>query len=76
DYQLSVPYLPEFDGIDLSTPSVEPVRLIFCESSQAGYDAIISEIAPQSDGTCQVTAQEYRASFYDFDNATYPGDVA
>ncbi|HCM7226066.1 TPA: kinase [Klebsiella aerogenes] len=76
DFQLSVPYLHEFDGIDLSTPSVEPVRLIFCESSQAGYDAIVSEIAPQSDGTCQVTAQEYRPSFYDYDNATYPGDVA
>ena len=76
EYQLSVPYLPEFDDIDLSTPSVEPVRLIFCESSQVGYDGIISEIAPQSDGTCQVTAKEYRSSFYDYDNATYPGDIA
>jgi hypothetical protein len=52
------------------------VRLIFCDSSRVGYDAIVSEIAPQSDGTCQVTAKEYRASFYDYDNASYPGDVA
>uniref|UniRef100_UPI0039B4014F host specificity factor TipJ family phage tail protein n=1 Tax=Raoultella ornithinolytica TaxID=54291 RepID=UPI0039B4014F len=76
DYQLSVPYLSEFDAIDFSTPSIEPVRLIFCDSSRVGYDAIVSEIAPQSDGTCQVTAREYRASFYDYDNASYPGDVA
>lgn len=76
DYQLSVPYLSEFDAIDFSTPSIEPVRLIFCDSSRVGYDAIVSEIAPQSDGTCQVTAKEYRASFYDYDNASYPGDVA
>lgn len=76
DYQLSVPYLSEFDNIDFSTPSIEPMRLIFCDSSRIGYDAIVSEIAPQSDGTCQVTAKEYRASFYDYDNAIYPGDIA
>ncbi|HHT5689490.1 TPA: host specificity factor TipJ family phage tail protein, partial [Raoultella ornithinolytica] len=76
DYQLSVPYLSDFDAIDFSTPSIEPVRLIFCDSSRVGYDAIVSEIAPQSDGTCQVTAKEYRASFYDYDNASYPGDIA
>ncbi|HHT4682947.1 TPA: host specificity factor TipJ family phage tail protein [Klebsiella michiganensis] len=76
DYQLSVPYLSKFDKIDFSTASIEPVRLVFCDSSRVGYNAIVSEIAPQSDGTCQVTAKEYRASFYDYDNASYPGDVA
>lgn len=76
DYQLSVPYLSMFDEIDFSTASIEPVRLVFCDSSRVGYNAIVSEIAPQSDGTCQVTAKEYRASFYDYDNASYPGDVA
>lgn len=76
DYQLSVPYLSKFDEIDFSTASIEPVRLVFCDSSRVGYNAIVSEIAPQSDGTCQVTAKEYRASFYDYDNASYPGDVA
>ena len=40
------------------------------------YDAIVEEIAPQSDGTCQVTAKEYLESFYQYDDATYPGDVA
>lgn len=76
DYQLSVHYLSKFDEIDFSTASIEPVRLVFCDSSRVGYNAIVSEIAPQSDGTCQVTAKEYRASFYDYDNASYPGDVA
>ncbi|EPY7018580.1 host specificity factor TipJ family phage tail protein [Klebsiella pneumoniae] len=76
DYQLSVPYLSQFDEIDFSTASIEPVRLVFCDSSRVGYNAIVSEIAPQSDGTCQVTAKEYRASFYDYDNTSYPGDVA
>lgn len=76
DYQLLVSYLSKFDEIDFSTASIEPVRLVFCDSSRVGYNAIVSEIAPQSDGTCQVTAKEYRASFYDYDNASYPGDVA
>ncbi|HEG4357191.1 host specificity factor TipJ family phage tail protein [Klebsiella oxytoca] len=76
DYQLSVPYLSKFVELDFTTPSIEPVRLVFCDSSRVGYNAIVSEIAPQSDGTCQVTAKEYRASFYDYDNASYPGDVA
>lgn len=76
DYQLSVTYLSKFDEIDFSTASIEPVRLVFCDSSRVGYNAIVSEIAPQSDGTCQVTAKEYRASFYDYDNASYPSDVA
>ena len=40
------------------------------------YDAIVEDIAPQSDGTCQVTAKEYLESFYQYDDATYPGDVA
>lgn len=76
DYRVSVPYLPEFDSISFNDPAIEPPRLIFCNSSRAGYDAIVSEIAPQSDGTCQVYAKEYRPSFYDYDTATYPGDVA
>lgn len=75
-YRLSVPHLPEFDNIILGDPAIEPPRLIFCDSSRTGYNAIVSEIAPQSDGTCQVTTKEYRSSFYDYDNATYPGDVA
>ncbi|QQN35699.1 kinase [Rahnella aceris] len=76
DYDMSVPHQSVFDEIVLGHPSIEPPRLIFCDSSRVGYDALITEISPQSDGTCQVTAKEYRASFYDYDNATYPGDVA
>ena len=76
DNELSVPEQPEFSNIMLNNPAIEPPRLIFCESSRVGYSGIISEIAPQSDGTCQVTAKEYRDSFYQYDNATYPGNVA
>ncbi|UIW10295.1 putative tail protein [Flyfo siphovirus Tbat2_3] len=75
DYQLSVPYIPAFDDIDLSSASIEPIRIVFCDSSSVGYNAIISEISPQSDGTCQMTAKEYRESFYEHDTAAYPGDV-
>ncbi|EPO4915546.1 host specificity factor TipJ family phage tail protein [Citrobacter koseri] len=76
DYQVAVPYLLAFDNMILNDPAIEPPRLIFCDSSRVGYNAIISEIAPQSDGTCQVTAKQYKPSFYDYDNATYPGNVA
>ncbi|WKM72876.1 host specificity factor TipJ family phage tail protein [Klebsiella oxytoca] len=76
DYRLSVPYLSEFDDIDLSSASIEPIRLVFCDSSRVGCDAIIADISPQSDGTCQVTAKEYRDSFYSYDSSSYPGDVA
>lgn len=76
DYQISVPEQPEFGNIILNDPAIEPPRLIFCDSSSVGYNAIISEIAPQSDGTCQVTAKEYRDAFYQYDNAFYPGNVA
>lgn len=79
DFQLSVPHLSEFDDpmkVDLSSATIEPIRLVFCGSTRHVYDAIVEEIAPQSDGTCQVTAKEYLESFYQFDDATYPGDAA
>ncbi|HDX9113825.1 TPA: kinase [Klebsiella michiganensis] len=79
DYQLSVPHLSEFDDllkINLSSATIEPIRLVFCGSTRHVYDALVAEIAPQSDGTCQVTANEYLESFYAYDDATYPGDVA
>ncbi|EQC0989238.1 host specificity factor TipJ family phage tail protein [Enterobacter asburiae] len=75
DYQLSVPELDAFNSIIMNDPAIEPPRLIFCDSSRVGYAGIISEIVPQSDGTCQVTAKEYRDSFYQYDNAAYPGNV-
>ena len=76
DYQVAVPYLLAFDNMILNDPAIEPPRLIFCDSSRTGYNAIISEIVPQSDGTCQVTAKQYKPTFYDYDHATYPGNVA
>ncbi|MDN0115035.1 host specificity factor TipJ family phage tail protein [Yersinia intermedia] len=78
DYTLS---LPASSGISpdewiMGDPSIEPPRLIFCSSERVGYDAIVAEISPASDGTCEVTAKEYRSTFYDYDDAHYPGDVA
>lgn len=75
DYQLSVPWQAAFDEIMLNDPSIEPPRLVFCSSTRGIYDAIFEEIAPQADGTCQVTARQYSDLFYQYDDATYPGDV-
>lgn len=76
DYRVSVPDIADFDSIIFNDPAIEPPRLIFCDSSRSTYDALIAEIAPQEDGTCQVTAREYRESFYQYDGAIYPGDVS
>ena len=76
NYQVSVPYQAEFADILMDDPIIEPPRLIFCSSESDFYDAIVSEVVPQDDGTCEVTARQYRAEFYDYDNATYPGNVA
>ncbi|EPO8906625.1 host specificity factor TipJ family phage tail protein [Klebsiella oxytoca] len=76
DYQLSVTWQAAFDEIMLNDPSIEPPRLVFCSSTRGIYDAIFEEIAPQADGTCQVTARQYSDIFYQYDDATYPGDVA
>ncbi|HGW2952179.1 TPA: host specificity factor TipJ family phage tail protein [Raoultella ornithinolytica] len=75
-YQVSVPYQSEFADILMDDPIIEPPRLVFCSSESDLYDAIVSEVVPQDDGTCEVTARQYRAEFYDYDNATYPGNVA
>lgn len=76
DFDLTVPEQPEFSGIVMNDGAIEPPRLIFCDSSRVGYNGIIAEIAPQSDGTCQVTAKEYKDSFYQYDNAIYPGNIS
>ncbi|EMX9268431.1 kinase [Klebsiella pneumoniae] len=76
NYQVSVPYQSEFADILLDDPIIEPPRLIFCSSESDLYHAIVSEIVPQDDGTCEITARQYRAEFYDYDDATYPGDAA
>lgn len=78
DYTLSLPASSVVSPNEwiMGDPSIEPPRLIFCSSERVGYDAIVAEISPASDGTCEVTAKEYRSTFYDYDDAHYPGDVA
>ncbi len=76
DYQVLVPYQLEFEGIQIDDPIIEPPRLIFCSSEKDVYHAIVAEVAPQDDGTCEVTARQYRDEFYAYDDATYPGDVS
>ncbi|MCF6689018.1 host specificity factor TipJ family phage tail protein [Raoultella terrigena] len=76
DYELSVPWLVDFDNILLDDPCIEPPRLIFCSSTRSYYDAIFDEIGSPSDGTCAITARQYSEIFYQYDNATYPGIAA
>lgn len=61
-------------SFDASSAMQSP-RVLFCDSTQAGYSAIISEIAPGSDGTCDVTGTEYREDINQYDETTYPGDT-
>ncbi|EPL0394402.1 host specificity factor TipJ family phage tail protein [Enterobacter ludwigii] len=78
DFTLTVPYSsalsPETWIMD--DPAVEPPRLMFCSSTRVGYDALIGEISPGSDGTNDVTAIQYNPAKYQYDDATYPGDFA
>ncbi|VUT16636.1 hypothetical protein SB6421_01548 [Klebsiella huaxiensis] len=76
DYELSVPWQAAFDDITLDDPYIEPPRLIFCSSTRSYYDAIFDEIGSPSDGTCPITARQYSEIFYQYDDATYPGDAA
>lgn len=78
DYTISVPYSSELspESWIMDDPSVEPPRLLFCSSTRVGYDALIAEISPGSDGTNDVTAIQYNPGKYQYDDATYPGDVA
>jgi len=61
---------------EMNSGSIEPPRVMFCSSESAGYDTLISEISPDADGTCQVTALSYDTKFYQHDDDTYPGDVS
>ncbi len=76
DYELSVPWQASFDDIVLEDPYIEPPRLIFCNSTRSYYDAIFDEIGSPSEGTCSITARQYSEIFYQYDDATYPGDAA
>jgi len=52
--------------------SIEPARFLFGSSEQVGYPAMITEIAPNQDGTCAVTATEYSVVFYADDDKQPP----
>lgn len=52
--------------------SIEPARFLFGPSEQVGYPAMITEITPNQDGTCAVTATEYSPVFYEDDDNEPP----
>ncbi len=78
DFTLSIPYSAELapDEWEMDNPYIEPPRLLFCSSSRVGYDALVGEITPGSDGSSSVSAVQYHPGKYQYDDATYPGDVA
>ncbi|WP_241603232.1 host specificity factor TipJ family phage tail protein [Rosenbergiella nectarea] len=78
DFTFTVPNSNELSpGLwEIDSGSIEPPRVMFCSSESAGYDTLISEISPDADGTCQVTALSYDPKFYQHDDDTYPGDVS
>lgn len=78
DFTLTVPNSSALspESWIMDDPAVEPPRLMFCSSTRVGYDALIGEISPSSDGTNDVTAIQYNPAKYQYDDATYPGDVA
>lgn len=77
DYTLRIPAagLPAgntFAMWILDDPVIDPPELIFCDSTQVGYDAVIAEIAPGQGVTVDVTALQYDPAFYQYDDATAP----
>ncbi|WP_313687374.1 host specificity factor TipJ family phage tail protein, partial [Pantoea sp.] len=77
DFTLTIPYDEDL-GVEewvMDDPCIEPPRLIFCDSSQAGYSALLSEITPNDDGTCDVSGAQYSDGLYAYDDAVYPGDT-
>ncbi|MBT0720607.1 kinase [Rosenbergiella collisarenosi] len=78
DFTFTVPNSTELSPElwEMDSGSIEPPRVIFCSSESAGYDTLISEISPDADGTCQVTALSYDPKFYQHDDDAYPGNVS
>lgn len=71
EYTMSIPAAAlDFDLVtDLS---IEPARLLFAASTQVGYGAMMSEISPGSDGSCEFAAIEYRDDYYADDDGFAP----
>ena len=77
DFTLTIPYNDDLHPEDwiMDDPDVELPRLLFCDSEKGARHGIVQEIVPSDDCTCQVTAPEYKEIFYEYDDATYPGDA-
>ncbi|WP_268945314.1 host specificity factor TipJ family phage tail protein, partial [Pseudomonas lactis] len=73
-HQVLVP-LTAIDFDIVTDLSIEPARLLFGPSEQVGYPAMITEITPNQDGSCAVTATEYSPVFY-ADDDNYPPPAA
>lgn len=73
-HQVLVP-LTAIDFDIVTDLSIEPARFLFGPSEQVGYPAMITEITPNQDGSCAVTATEYSPVFY-ADDDSYPPAAA
>lgn len=56
----------------MDDPAIDPPELIFCDSTRAGYDAVLSELNPGDDGSVELTALQYDPAFYQYDDANAP----
>ncbi|EMY3087186.1 phage tail protein [Klebsiella variicola] len=78
DYTLTVPYSDDLrpDEWIMDDPDIDLPRLLFSDSEKGARHGIVQEIAPSGDSNCQITAPEYKDIYYQYDDASYPGDVA
>lgn len=56
----------------MDDPTIDPPELIFCDSTRAGYDAVLAELTPGEDGSVELTALQYDPAFYQYDDANAP----
>lgn len=56
----------------LDDPTIDPPELIFCDSTRAGYDAVLADLTPGEDGSVELTALQYDPAFYQYDDASAP----
>jgi len=56
----------------MADPTIDPPELIFCDSTRAGYDAVLADLTPGEDGSVELTALQYDPAFYQYDDANAP----
>uniref|UniRef100_UPI002430E623 host specificity factor TipJ family phage tail protein n=1 Tax=Pseudomonas helleri TaxID=1608996 RepID=UPI002430E623 len=71
DFTMSIP-AKALDFNLITDLSIEPARLLFAASTQVGYSAMLTEIAPDPDGSCSFSGIEYRDDYYADDNNFAP----